>query len=123
MHAFLFTEHQPYTIESHHKNQYEGEIKTAFRNYWPTLAPINGNFYGVVYYFHKKKNNIDADNICKPVFDALKNELYVDDDLIKLVRSATFDLASNNIDILDLTKIPDNVSADFLKSKLQDFVS
>jgi len=116
IHAFLCAGRTPVTIQAHSHLKYEEDIKRAYKQYWPTEPPQNEYLYGIVYYFHKKKNSIDADNLCKPIFDALKNELYPDDKLIKYVRSAVYDLDSNNIETLDLTKMPDNVSDDFIKN-------
>ena len=116
MHAFLCTDHKPLTIKAKGHLRYEEEILRAFKKYWPAVTLKKTHLYGIVYYFHKQRNNIDADNLCKPIFDALKKELYSDDGLVKLVRSGTFDLRVNRIDILDLSKMPDNVADDFLIS-------
>jgi len=114
VYAFIYTNRQPVTISAHSHLRYETEIKTAFRKYWPLTPVQQGQFYGIVYYFHKKPNQIDADNLSKPVFDALKNELYVDDKHLRIVRSGVFDLKSANFDLIDITKMPDNVIPEFL---------
>lgn len=114
MYAFLCIDKKPVTIEAHSHLRWENDVRIAFRNYWPNATIQNGIFYGVVYYFHNRPTQIDADNLCKPVFDALKNELYADDKYVKLVRSATFDRNANDIEILDLTNMPGNVFPDFI---------
>ena len=116
MYAFLCADRKPVTKEARGHIQYEGDIKAAFRQYWPFAITQNGQFYGIVYYFHRVSNQIDADNLSKPVFDALKNELYTDDKFLKVVRSGIFDLTANGIEVLNLTKVPDNVFSDFLRA-------
>jgi Holliday junction resolvase RusA-like endonuclease len=115
MHAFLYTNRVPLTIKARGHLTYENDIKEVFRQYWPSVQMLEGDLYGIVYYFHRKPSQIDADNLCKPVFDALENELYVDDGLIKFVKTATFDLRAHNLEVLDLTTIPGNIFSDFLE--------
>lgn len=40
------------------------------------------NLYARVYYFHKGPRQIDADNLSKPVLDALSKIVYEDDNLV-----------------------------------------
>lgn len=40
------------------------------------------NLYARVYYFHKGPRQIDADNLSKPVLDALSEVVYEDDSLV-----------------------------------------
>ena len=114
MHAFLCVDRKPVTIQAHSHLNFENDIKAALRRYWPKVELSNGIFYGVVYYFHKVPNQIDADNLSKPIFEALKAELYADDKFIRIVRSGVFDLRTNSVDVLDLTHMPANVFTDFI---------
>ena len=116
MYAFLCANRKPVTIKAHSHLRYEADVRAAFRRYWPLETLQSGELYGVVYYFHRGPNQIDADNLSKPVFDALKNELYADDKFVKVVRSGIFDLRVNGIEPLTLTKVPDNVFLDFLNA-------
>ena len=116
MNAFLCADIIPVTIKAERHLRYEAEIRVAFRQYWPHQTILTGRLYGVVYYFHKVPTQIDADNLSKPVFDALKNELYKDDRSVEVVRSGNFDLGAFGTDELDLTRVPDNVVSDFLQA-------
>ena len=74
-------------------NTYSDDLCRAFGNCNPTtpvpLAPmIMDELYGKVYYFHKVKDKKDADNLSKPLWDALNEKLYDDDYQIKFRESA-----------------------------------
>jgi hypothetical protein len=43
-----------------------------------------GRLYSKVYYFHRGKRGIDADNLSKPVLDALSGIVYQDDSQVML---------------------------------------
>lgn len=116
MYAFLYVNRQPVTKRAASHPQYEADVRAAFRHYWPLVTVQKEELYGIVYYFHRVPNQIDADNLCKPVFDALENELYANDKSVRLVRSGIFDLTANDIQVLNLTNVPDNVFPDFLKA-------
>ena len=76
---------------------------------------MNESLYGFVYYFHKIKTQLDADNLSKPVWDALGTVVYTDDKLVKFRSSAVFDLRATGIEVLDLSDIPDYLLDDFLE--------
>lgn len=53
--------------------------------------------YGLVYYFvqgYRPSNDADADNISKPVWDALKGTAYDDDKIVRLRIAAVVDTGS-----------------------------
>jgi len=107
----------PLSGKATHKNRYQQKIANSFSTYYPAVIMLNQELYSAVYYFHKRKplSVLDADNLSKPVVDALEDVLYKDDKMVKIRRSGIFDLNQNEIDILDLTKMPKNVFSDFLK--------
>jgi len=59
--------------------------------------------YSNIIYFHRVTNDIDADNLSKPILDALKDVVYIDDVQIikrtamKVNLNADFTLSNENI--------------------------
>jgi hypothetical protein len=76
---------------------------------------LEGNLYGVVYFFHnvEGQNMPEADNISKPLWDALNKIVYQDDRNIILRIAGVFNLNIEPIDVIDLSQMPDLVLDDF----------
>lgn len=98
-----------------HKASYYNSLVNAYRKYHTDATPSNNSLYGIVYYFHKIKTQLDADNLSKPIWDALKGKAFNDDYQIRFRSSGLFNLGVENIDELDLTNMPDYVFGDFLE--------
>lgn len=48
------------------------------------IFPGNDPLYGIIYYFRKSERGMDADNVSKPLWDALEDVCYIDDKRIRL---------------------------------------
>ena len=98
-----------------YKENYKKELQKAFYMYNDKANPLEGNLYGVVYFFHnvKDKDMPEADNISKPLWDALNKIAYPDDKNIILRIAGVFDLNLEQIDIIDLSQMPDLILDDF----------
>ena len=101
------------SVNAKYTDKYQVRIRNAFSKYWPSNPILHQELYASVYYFHKKVSQLDADNICKPVLDALKTVLYQDDKIVQLRRAGMFNIGQNTIDLLDLTKMPDYIVEEF----------
>jgi len=69
--------------------------------------------YGAVYYFTKRQYRKDADNISKPLWDALEErvtpfQLYEDDNKIKIRTAGTLNTNITEIESIDLTYVNGN---------------
>jgi len=53
----------------------------------------SGPLYSKVFYFHRGKRDIDADNISKPVLDALRGVAFVDDAQVSWRLAAKIDVS------------------------------
>ncbi len=107
----------PHSVNSKNKTAkaaYYAKLVAAFQRYHPSAVPITSNLYGFVCYFYKSKTQFDADNLSKPVWDALVNTAYQDDSIVRLRTSGLIDQDSNEIDAIDVTHMPDTVLDDFL---------
>jgi len=114
MYAFL-SNLKPRSVNAQKSEKYKNGIQDAFRHYHGTIPPISGSLYGFIYYFHRVKTELDADNLSKPIWDALKLVAYTDDKIIRFRSSGIFDLQSEQLEILDLSRMPDYVFDDFLR--------
>jgi Holliday junction resolvase RusA-like endonuclease len=97
------------------KAAYYKALVASFQQYNQSASQINSDLYGFAYYFHREKTGLDADNLSKPIWDALNTVVYPDDKLIRFRSSAVFDLQANGIEVLDLSNMPDEILDDFLQ--------
>lgn len=118
MYAFI-SNIRPCSVRAKTTEHFKKVIRNAFKSYYPYTELLSNDLYGVVYYFHKKHNQLDADNLSKPIWDALEGILYEDDSIIKYRIAGIFDLRSSGLEILDITLMPEQVAGDFL-ARLDD---
>ena len=114
MYAFLYPS-KPLSINANRKKTYSEGLINAFKKYHPQSYPFDSYLYGFVYYFHKQSTGLDADNLSKPVWDALKSLAFVDDKLVRFRSAGTYNLHSDSIEVLDLSTMPDYLLNDFLE--------
>jgi Holliday junction resolvase RusA-like endonuclease len=114
MRAFICTV-RPRSVQAKRSEQYKERVLEACQKYCPTPENLEGPLYGIVYYFHRKPNELDADNLSKPIWDALEGHLYDDDRVIQLRTSGVRDLREG-IEILDVTEMPEPVAGDFIEA-------
>lgn len=114
MYTFL-SNFPPRSVNAEKKTAYYTALVTAFQQYNLSAQQLNYDLYGFAYYFHRGKTGLDADNLSKPIWDALKPVAYPDDKLIRFRSSAVFDLQASGIEVLDLSNMPDEILIDFLE--------
>lgn len=109
-------EFKPRSVQAKHKQAYKDAIVASYQKYYPQgTGLIDHDLYAVSYYFYKNRLQIDADNLSKPIWDALQTTIYRDDKVIKLRFSGVYDIGKlGNAESLDVTKMPMNVYSDFL---------
>lgn len=113
MQAFLCT-HRPRSVNARNTDKFQEHIREAYHIYCIPGELIDAPLYGVVYYFHSRHNQLDADNLSKPVWDALEGVVYEDDLIIKLRHAGIVDLRGTDINLFDLSRMPDTIAADFI---------
>lgn len=86
----------------------------SFAGSHPKHQRLSGDLYGAIYYFYKDDKDHDADNISKPVWDCLNSIVYDDDRQIRLRVAGVFDLNRNDIQQLNLSRIPDPIFNHFI---------
>lgn len=75
-----------------------------------------GPVCGRIYYFRSVPHELDADNLSKPIIDALVGLAFADDALVELRHSGIVDLNRDDISGFDLTRMPDEILEDFMES-------
>lgn len=113
MQAFLCT-YRPRSINAKHTDRFLERIWEAFSKYCFVEQPIATPLYGIVYYFHNQPNQLDADNLSKPVWDALEGIAYKNDLIIQLRHSGVIDLRKTDLTLVDLSRVPDSVANDII---------
>ena len=93
---------------------YMQTVTATFVSAHPTHQKLNGDLYGVIYYFYKEDRNHDADNISKPVWDCLTDVMYVDDKQVRVRVAGVFNLKRHDIQTLDLSTLPGPVFSQLL---------
>lgn len=104
-------------------NRWKQIVRVAASASWDGAALISQQQISVVIiYFHREKTSIDVDNIAKPVVDALKGSVILDDFLVDQITCRRTELSEE----LLIDSIPDvlvehfGVTADFLYIKIAD---
>jgi len=105
----------PRSVNAEKKKMYSRKIIASFQKYNHKPHPYkNEKLYGFIYYFHKNRTALDADNISKPIWDALNGEAYSDDNQIVFRSAGIIDLLNTEIDEIDVTSLPDDIFKDIL---------
>ena len=94
MHSFI-VKRKPLSHQSHGsktRKNYQLELAAIFDNIGFNDVPMTGSLYARIYYFHAGRNEHDADNISKPIVDALKGHAYHDDDIVVHRTAAIVDM-------------------------------
>lgn len=113
MQAFLCT-YRPRSINAKYTDRYQERIWEAFSTYCAVEQPLDTPLYGIVYYFHNQPNQLDADNLSKPIWDALEGIAYQDDLIIQLRHAGVINLRKTDLTVFDLSRVPDLVANDMI---------
>ncbi len=101
---------KPLSYNAQKKHRYEEVLRTAYSEYNSGASFADAPLYGCVYYFHTDPTNLDADNLSKPVWDALKGLSYLDDSLISLRHAGILKLKGEAFEPFDLSRLPDQIA-------------
>ena len=102
---------QPISIQAKSFQKYKQRLKKEFEQYKNIFhnMPITENIYSKIIYIHSNSNvsSLDVDNMSKPIVDAFKGTIYLDDNIInhricskiKFDDLASYELQSNLLPI------------------------
>lgn len=106
---------RPRSVRAKTPGHYKEGLRNSFRLFCPEPSRGHGPLYAVIYYFHRRASEQDADNISKPVLDALEGLAYEDDRIVRYRQAAMFDLRTDPISTLDMSNVPRPVLEPFLR--------
>lgn len=98
---------KPASYNSSHKAAFQKRVASCFDRFYKGCLKQD-RLYATVYHFYREERNLDADNISKPLWDALSSKAFIDDYQIKIRCAASIDL-SKEIVVLDDSLIPKDV--------------
>jgi hypothetical protein len=101
---------RPLSSRSRRKEPYQRRLRQAFKDQNSVVAHSDTALYGAVYYFYVESRGLDADNLSKPIWDALKGVAYDDDKRVRLRHAGVVDLRESGYKSLDLSGVGDEVA-------------
>lgn len=113
MRAFICLQ-RPRSYNAKKRPHYQEQLREAYSEYHPEAGAFGGSLYGRAYCFQARPTGVDADNLSKPIWDALRDLAYGDDAQIELRHAGILQLSDGVIGQLDLTSIPDEVADDLI---------
>ena len=118
MYSFIVsTKPKSYNSKDKRKaDAYRQRLQAAFAENYPDHTPLSEELYGLVYHFYRVNIGLDADNLSKPVWDGLKGVLFVDDRQVKMRIAGSFDVAANDLTVLDFSGLPGIIVDKLLES-------
>ena len=108
----------PLSYNSKNKALYQARILSAFSRKFHGAIPMfspDEELYARVYFFTSEGVNVDSDNISKPIWDALRNNVYADDRSIVMRTAAVIDVNRHPFSIIDASSIDGSVAADLMQ--------
>ncbi len=106
---------RPRSVRAKTPERYKAGIRGAFRLFCPEPTCGPGPLYASVYYFHRRLSDQDADNISKPILDALEGLAYEDDRIVRFRQAAMFSLDSDPLSDLNLSGVPEEMLGPLLE--------
>ena len=106
---------RPRSVRARTPGRYKNGIRDAFRLFCPDSTYGPGPLYASVYYFHRRPSDQDADNISKPILDALEGLAYEDDRIVRFRQAAMFALDADPLSELNLSGVPEVILAPLLE--------
>jgi len=96
-----------------HAKAYCVDLVNTFIQRYPKATPTNAPLYCRVYYFYRKEEHRDPDNLSKPTLDALCNYAYLDDFSVKIRVAGSQDVGTMGLHLVDLTRMDPEIVDDF----------
>lgn len=108
----------PLSYNSKNKTVYQELIRKAFQRRFRGVIPcfpVAQELYARVYYFTSDGVTVDADNISKPIWDAVSGMVYVDDRAIVMRTAVIIDVNKHPFNTIDTSGISGAVAADLMQ--------
>ena len=100
--VILLIAREPRSQNANNKGKYQADLADQARSL--VKSPLlDSRLYSKVWYFYREANAIDADNLSKPILDALQGIAYQNDKQVVLRIAAK---VATDVDTYDLTPHP-----------------
>jgi hypothetical protein len=106
---------RPRSVRAKTPERYKDGIRDAFQLFCQDSTSSPGPLYASIYYFHRRPSEQDADNISKPILDALEGLAYEDDRVVRFRQAAMFSLDSDPLSDLNLSGVPEEILESLLE--------
>lgn len=113
---FRFREPRSYNSKASSKRKYMTDIQSEFRRTGCDVFPPTSDLYARTYYLHRKRNLWDADNLSKPIMDALKEYAFEDDR--QVVYRTAGSINTEKYTDIDFTNLPTDLVDSFTNALL-----
>ena len=107
--AFVCLE-KPRSHQAESRSRYQDHLRSWYINALDGQGYDGQDLYGLVYYLKNSAHDLDADNLSKPVWDALSGLAYVDDRVIQYRQAGIIDMGQFDIGMFDLSSVSDEVA-------------
>jgi hypothetical protein len=115
MKAFICTK-RPRSVNAKGTSSFQQFVVEAFRGFHQEAVCATQPLYGIVYYLPARPTELDADNLSKPIWDALQGICYDDDKRVRHRRAGIIDLQTTELQAFDLSAVPDDVAAALIRA-------
>jgi hypothetical protein len=119
MRAFVVTGMAPRSVGAAHTATWKEWVVQSYRAAHDTAPVLDGDLYALVLYVHQRPTQLDADNLSKPVLDALSGVCYTDDRQVKVRTSGTLHLGEAFFDLADVD-VPPALFDEFARAIAQE---
>lgn len=100
------------------KSRYQQAIRNAFLRKFRGTVPCfssTDELYARILFFTSDGVTVDADNISKPIWDAVSGMVFVDDRMIVMRTAAVIDVKTHPFNTIDTTGISGSTAADLMQ--------
>lgn len=104
---------RPRSVNAKGTSTFKGFVRDAYEKYCDSDT-FDVPIYSRIYYFKNVAHQLDADNLSKPILDALEGFAYQDDSIVELRQSGIVDLTRDDISGFDVSNMPESIFLDFL---------
>ena len=105
---------KPKSLQAEKKSlrRYQQRIKEFIKTDNPAIIDSTKKLFCSIFYFHRKKTEVDVDNICKPLIDAFKGTVIDDDNQLFAVLAVKihvleddFTVSNNGVELDEFDKL------------------
>jgi Holliday junction resolvase RusA-like endonuclease len=106
----------PRSVNARSAGRYKERLQDEYVRSVRAAGRLTGTLYARVYYFCAGRRSIDADNLSKPVLDALIGHAYADDGAVVFRACAAVETRGLGLHELDVTDVPAHALSELVEA-------